>query len=538
MSKNLLVGLLALSTSLCAQNVIFQENWDGDGPGATEWKMVDVDGLSPVYSFITDAWVIRDRGESHGGPTGNYAAVSTSWYEPVGTSNDWMISPRIGIVGANPHLIWEAKAQDPSARDGYKVMLAPNGGDRIEDFTVTLMTVEAEEHSSGESPWKRRFVDLSAYAGQIVRIAFVNNSTDKYFLLIDNILVLDDFTAPLPPECVNHLSPASGATIPPGEQVRVEWEPSAEGGAPLYYRVFLGNSPSDLRNLGMVQGTNVLINNLRFDTTYYWKIIGVNETGETPSVCPPSTFVVGPNPALPYCGPMRFNFMEPISRVEFADMVNESSADEEFPFHEFFTDKVANVKPGATYTLKVQGNTLGNYTNRIVAFIDWNQDGVFSGANETIVVPTPLENSTGKDGKEVSVDIIVPSNAVLGETRMRIKKTYGAQPLTLPCISDDPSKLSGGQAEDYTIRVGTLALDEVKQTRTRMYPNPVGDVLNLEFQETPKSVKVYDMNGKLVYEQWKLSENSQLDLSHLLSGVYMVIVETEGYKETLKMIKK
>jgi hypothetical protein len=117
--------------------------------------------------------------------------MSTSYYTPAGTSNDWLISPQFTVSGASPTLYWDAKSQDVTYLDGYKVMLAPNGGNNISDFTVQLYTNPGENSS-----WASRAVALTPYIGQTVRIAFVNNSTDDFLLLVDNIKVDYIFTQP------------------------------------------------------------------------------------------------------------------------------------------------------------------------------------------------------------------------------------------------------------------------------------------------------------------------------------------------------
>ncbi|HMU07353.1 MAG TPA: choice-of-anchor J domain-containing protein [Kaistella sp.] len=86
--------------------------------------------------------------------------MSSSWYDPAGTSNDWLISPQITLPAAAAFLQWDAKAQDPQYKDGYKVMLAPNGGNTVADFTVQLFSIAAEN-----STWTTRTTSLAAYAG-------------------------------------------------------------------------------------------------------------------------------------------------------------------------------------------------------------------------------------------------------------------------------------------------------------------------------------------------------------------------------------
>ena len=176
---------------------IFQEDFDGNGPGIAAWTTIDADGLTPAsgVDFITNGWNRIDRDGTDGGfggPAGNYAAMSTSWYTPAGTSNDWLISPQIAISGASPTLYWDVKAQDPDYPDGYKIMLSPTGGNTVADFTVELYNTAGEN-----SWWTSRALSLTPYIGQNVRIAFVNNSNDKFMLIVDNIKV--DYTYVEPP---------------------------------------------------------------------------------------------------------------------------------------------------------------------------------------------------------------------------------------------------------------------------------------------------------------------------------------------------
>ena len=126
-------------------------------------------------------------------------------------------------------------------------------------------------------------------------------------------------------------------------------------------------------------------------------------------------------------------------------------------------DKIAEiiaVTADDTYTLSVQGDTKGDFENKIVAFIDWNQNGILDDAGEIYEIGD-LENSTGDDGISASMDITVPSNAVAGQTRVRITKTYfdaDSDPIINPCaIEFDPWGMGAfpgyGQALDFTIDV-------------------------------------------------------------------------------------
>lgn len=85
-------------------------------------------------------------------------------------------------------LKWAARAHDSQFGDGYAVYVS-EGGANPEDFdkSAPLFSAEAEN-----SRWKKRQVSLAAYAGKEIRIAFVNNSTDKALLYIDDIIAEEE----------------------------------------------------------------------------------------------------------------------------------------------------------------------------------------------------------------------------------------------------------------------------------------------------------------------------------------------------------
>lgn len=197
-----LVSAISLMSSVDAQ-IIFQEDFDGiGGPTAggagtysfpAGWFLRNVDNRTPNTSvgYVNEAW---ERREDFANNVADSAAFSTSWYTPVGASDDWMWTPLIGPLPANCVLKWNAVTYDASYPDGYSVRIMtstqgpPTGGTGVLGNQVTnstqVFTVNAEN-----TTWTARQVSLSAYAGQSIYIAFRNTSNDKFLLLIDDITV-------------------------------------------------------------------------------------------------------------------------------------------------------------------------------------------------------------------------------------------------------------------------------------------------------------------------------------------------------------
>ena len=103
-------------------------------------------------------------------------AVSTSWLKPTGTASAWLITPTIS-VSANSVLSWEAMAPDVNNADGYEVYVSTSTAPipLLIDFNTMIFSKIAESNT-----WQTRGVSLSAFAGQTVRIAFKNNSTNLF----------------------------------------------------------------------------------------------------------------------------------------------------------------------------------------------------------------------------------------------------------------------------------------------------------------------------------------------------------------------
>lgn len=158
-----------------------------------------------------------------------------------------------------------------------------------------------------------------------------------------------------------------------------------------------------------------------------------------------------------YCPVTADYGVEPITFVKMADLENRTDARiGGSAGYENFTAMEANVQVGQTYTLHVQGNTnippptQEAMVNDIRVFIDWNQDGQFDPATEYYAAS--LSPSTGEDDVEVTFQIAIPADAVIGKTRMRIIKDMW----TGYEEGEDEDACNNayyGQVEDYTLHI-------------------------------------------------------------------------------------
>ena len=192
----LMLALLLCAVSAQAQQTITYDFEDGLMP--SDFTLYNVDMLTPAdegdIGWRDTAWIVTTSSTFEG-----FAALSISWYEDengteVGPADDWMILPKL-VLGAGAELSFQVKS-------------ATSSGDYPDDYWVLINTGEATVESfenNGEVLWTEeavtnngfqdRTLDLSAYAGQAVHLAFRNvTNTNGYGLWIDNISVSNVIT--------------------------------------------------------------------------------------------------------------------------------------------------------------------------------------------------------------------------------------------------------------------------------------------------------------------------------------------------------
>lgn len=89
----------------------------------------------------------------------------------------------------------------------------------------------------------------------------------------------------------------------------------------------------------------------------------------------------------------------------------------------------------------------------------------------------------------------------------------------------------------------TSVEDDIKSEQFSIFPNPVGDNINLSnLNQVPKynSLSIIDINGRTVLEKSITNiSNKLIDVSNLLSGPYFMILErNNGTEQQLKFIKR
>ncbi|WP_026450705.1 T9SS type A sorting domain-containing protein [Aequorivita capsosiphonis] len=95
-------------------------------------------------------------------------------------------------------------------------------------------------------------------------------------------------------------------------------------------------------------------------------------------------------------------------------------------------------------------------------------------------------------------------------------------------------------AEGWMVYLDDLILgtNTVSENTISFYPNPIADVMHINSKEIIDSVEVYTISGQRVSNITFNNNHTQLNLSSLASGVYLVKVSSNGSIENLKVVKQ
>jgi hypothetical protein len=97
---------------------------------------------------------------------------------------------------------------------------------------------------------------------------------------------------------------------------------------------------------------------------------------------------------------------------------------------------------------------------------------------------------------------------------------------------------SDGEFQLSAYDASLLSNTSFENENFRAYPNPVKDVLNLSYNKTISNVSVFNILGQEVMIKSINANQSQIDMSGLTAGTYLVKVTADNQVKTIKVIKE
>ena len=204
------------------------------------------------------------------------------------------------------------------------------------------------------------------------------------------------------------------------------------------------------------------------------------------------------------------------------------------------TANVFSVAANTNYTMSLTPKSSGkaNYWYWCV-WVDFNHDYDFDDAGEQIL-------SVSRSKTTVSSGITIPAAALTGNTRMRISMKRDALP--------SPNEVFAyGEVKDFTLNISAplAASNQLKSASVEnpsitpaltltVFPNPAERAINLKLDEIfgNETYTIYNMQGAAVGNENIGSTISQVDVSGLPAGIYIVKVKNGEQLLQQKFIKR
>jgi hypothetical protein len=86
----------------------------------------------------------------------------------MGNTNDYLITPPIDLTGVDARMKWWDKVESTTRPNSYKVLLSTT------DTLPASFTVELGDFVCTNTAWTEHTLNLDAYAGSTVYLAFYN----------------------------------------------------------------------------------------------------------------------------------------------------------------------------------------------------------------------------------------------------------------------------------------------------------------------------------------------------------------------------
>ena len=193
---------------------------------------------------------------------------------------------------------------------------------------------------------------------------------------------------------------------------------------------------------------------------------------------------------------------------------------------------------GTQYTVTVTpavGATIGQaYTDdEIAVWIDYNNDFTFSSTERVgyVIVAAGWSNQ---------FTFTVPTSAITGAVRMRVRISYSVDGAIDPCAVS-----TYGEVEDYTINItagGGVGLDESTINNVVVYPNPANEKVTVDLnnvQEKLTEIQLVDVTGRVLHSE-KINDNVKLynlNISGLAQGSYSIVCKGINTSSNQRIIK-
>jgi len=170
--------------------------------------------------------------------------------------------------------------------------------------------------------------------------------------------------------------------------------------------------------------------------------------------------------------------------------------------------------------------------DEVAAWIDWNDDGDFADANETISYTLVTASTT----VPIVTNFTVPAGTSAGSKTLRARISYSVDGAIVPCGTS-----TFGEVEDYVINVtGSSGINENGLGSVSIYPNPTNGILTIDVTNVNvdiQSIVLLDVTGRIITTASTVNGKVVFNLANETSGIYFVKINTSEGSITKKVVR-
>ncbi|MPS71622.1 MAG: T9SS type A sorting domain-containing protein [Chryseobacterium sp.] len=512
-----IISLLALSLVVNINAQVFNAGFENNnGTPLSQFKTINADGLTvpewgQVQDFNEKAWIQFYDGYD------NKIAFSTSYYDPEGQANDWLITPAITIPNTGtPTLYWKGKSYDFQYTDSYAVKISETNDDMASFTTLTQIDNEQPFDYAGH------ILDLSNYKGKTVYLAFVNNTNSGTYLALDDLYISQS------PDCMMPTLDGFSVSDLKPNSVTVNW--SATSGINSY-DTGLTTFDTTVSSKGTTSSTSKNFDNLQAGKRYqfFLKNAGCGSGWAGPkSVWTPTE--------LPYS----YDFEKTVENY------GEYDSDGWASTTWLMGENEAVAQNGSGYAYNNTSTSAAGKNDWLFSYPIYLKNGetvtakYYTSIGNESAEPATLKVAiaSAPDKNNITVDLSTQTVSQQTYTEHSVSYTATADGVYYIAFGNTTPKVTTTTAlrlDNISFTKNNLAVIDINKTNIKTYPNPVVDFLNIKTDDAIKSVEIYALDGKLIKKIE--GNNNKIDFRNYQKGTYLVKIETNESVTSQKVIK-
>ncbi|CAM1350124.1 GEVED domain-containing protein [Tenacibaculum insulae] len=445
----------------------------------------------------------------------DHTSISTDLTK--GESNTITITPK-----------WTGTTYD----EGYGVWIDYNQDGDFSDAGETVWT----KSKSKTTPVSGSFtVPSSAVNGATrMRVVLKYNATPTACETSFDYGEVEDYTVVIGASQADTTAPSAPASLSASNVAQttltLNWSAATDNVGVTEYDVYQGSS-----KIGSTANTSANITGLTAATTYTFTVRAKDAAGNV-SLASNVLNATTLSNQVSYCASKgNRSTYEWIDNVELGGMTNATAGNSGYGD---FTSKVATLGQGSSNSMIVSAGFSGTaYTEYWAVWIDFNQDGTFSDSEKVV-------SGSSSSANNLTATVAVPSNATLGQTRMRVSMKYDAAQTACENFAD-------GEVEDYTVNITASSanlnviytdvnadvLGNEASLSLVAYPNPAVNNIQVKLASKADNMtyKIVNVIGRVV-QKGKLN-SANINVSNLTTGMYILEVN-DGQKSLKTKIMK